>query len=157
MSVIISELKFTKSDFSRLHPSGSIGRKLNLAMRDLVHKAKYNNISVTSSFSDILLKLSASTIGSLTVLDVNDKVVGVITDGDIRRLLVNATLHELDLINAKEIMNKKPILVMNEELSYDVLKMMRQKGISFVPVVEKDSSFKYSIGIADLVEEGFDD
>jgi arabinose-5-phosphate isomerase len=155
LSVLINEINFTTEIFSNLHPSGIIGKKLNLRMRDLYYNGIYEYLSENSSFSEILVQLSSSSIGGVAVIDLEKKVIGVITDGDIRRLLTKKSKHDLFLLTASNIMNRNVYTASSHEFSSIIFNDMRMKRISFVPVTDEENNFMFSIGISSLVDLGF--
>ncbi len=106
LAVCLLELKeFTSVDFAKYHPGGSLGKKLYLRVSDLVVKNEIPKVDVLSSIKDVIIEISHKRLGATAVLE-NNKVVGVITDGDIRRMLNNST--EINAVLAKDIMNIKP-------------------------------------------------
>lgn len=157
LPIIINERMFTAKDFSRIHPAGLIGKSLNHRIINLEHKGRKEYIHLGSKFVEVLVELSSSGLGGVVVVNELHSVVGVITDGDIRRLLMKKDLGELSSLDASEIMTTDFTVVRINNLSLNVFKVMRERRISFVPVVDDNSKFSFSIGIASLLEEGFHD
>lgn len=157
LSVIISERKFTAQDFSQIHPAGLIGKSLNHRITNLSHKGKIEYLHPNNKFIEVLVGLSSSGIGGVAIVDELKNVVGVITDGDIRRLLMKKDIDELFKLDASQLMKTNFTAVRLDNLSTNVFKLMREKRLSFVPVIDDNSKFSFSIGIASLIEEGFHD
>lgn len=139
-SVLMKEKNFTKTDYALTHPAGQLGRNLLLKVSDVMHDR--NCVAIVnqeSDFNKLILTMTNFPLGAACVED-GDKLIGIITDGDIRRNLQRT--NKLDEINVKEIMNKN-FTVANPEMSLgDALKLMeeRQSAISVLPVVDSASS-----------------
>jgi arabinose-5-phosphate isomerase len=157
LSVLVTEINFTANSFAKLHPSGLIGKRLNMSIAYFYDKGITEYIREESSFIEILSKLSTSNFGGVVVLDQNQKLLGVISDGDIRRLLINKPINDIVSMDAKQLMNKDSVSANINEPAYLVFNKMRNSGISFVPVLDKDESFVFSLGIGLLYKEGFHD
>jgi arabinose-5-phosphate isomerase len=157
LSVLIIETNFTKDEFSKLHPSGLIGKKLNMNISDLIHKDKTDFLVEVSDFAEVLIKLSSSKVGGVAVLDEKHKVIGVITDGDVRRFLINGSVIDLHSIIVNKLMNTNFVSAMIDEKSFDVYIKMKKRNVSFVPVLDHNGLFLFSLSLEELSEEGFYD
>ena len=136
---------FNKADFAKHHPSGSIGRALLLKVGDIMRGGERNPVaSQTSSVQDALLVMTQCRSGSLSVTDSMGRLVGVFTDGDLRRHMAQNT----DVLRKRlsEVMTKNPICITAEALAVEALKIFDARQIDDLIVVNKK---KQPIGIID--------
>ena len=151
LAVCLLELKeFTSVDFAKYHPGGSLGKKLYLRVSDLVVKNEIPKVDVLSSIKDVIIEISHKRLGATAVLE-NNKVVGVITDGDIRRMLNNST--EINAVLAKDIMNIKPKTITPDAMARQAFQIMNSNSITQLIVVE-DDNYKGIVHLHDLLKEG---
>ena len=124
---------FSNKDFARFHPGGSLGKRLHLTLSDLSSDITLPKVKNDSKISEVILIISKNRVGATAVLD-NDILTGVITDGDLRRMLSK----KLDLfsITAKDIMNTKPKKIAVSELAVNALKIMEENNISQLVVMD---------------------
>jgi arabinose-5-phosphate isomerase len=143
---------FTAEDFAKNHPGGALGRRLQLRVNDLMHRVpKAPMIGENASVDEILSLSTEHRLGAVLVAQ-GQKLLGIITDGDIRRAL---KLRESFFgLSAKDIMTKSPIVVSPELLAYDALRLMeeRESQISVLPVVDSDGNALGLLRIHDLVQ-----
>ncbi|MDR0926326.1 MAG: KpsF/GutQ family sugar-phosphate isomerase [Ignavibacteria bacterium] len=134
---LMSERGFTLEDFSRLHPLGQIGRATTLCVKDVLHKPEEVAIGgLGTKFKDALIKMSEKPLGCICVLGSSDELLGILTDGDIRRALQGySNVLEITL---GEIMTAKPVTVGLSAPLVEPLALMenRERQISVLPVVE---------------------
>lgn len=140
---------FTTEDFARFHPGGILGKKLYLRAQDILH---INNpgISPTSTFREIISAITGGRQGAVAVTE-NNRVLGIITDGDIRRLLQNR--EDFLTLNALEVMNPNPICVPIETLAIQCVELMNEKKISQI-ILLKSGQYEGIIHIHNLHSEG---
>jgi len=151
LAVCLLELKdFSTQDFARYHPGGTLGKKLYLRVHDLVSKNEVPRVNVDTSVKDVIIEISKKRLGTTAVLDEN-KIVGIITDGDIRRML-ERDLNISELL-AKDIMGKNPIIIDANELAVVALDLMQNKSITQILVTENDI-YLGVIHFHDLIKEG---
>lgn len=144
--------QFTADDFAKNHPGGSLGRRLQLLVRDLMHDLKTAPAVAESATMDEVLKLSTQRkLGAVLVCD-GKKLLGLITDGDIRRALSHR--EKFFGLHARDIMTKKPTTVLDSLLAYDALRLMeeRESQISVLPVVDSHGHALGILRIHDLVQ-----
>ena len=130
---------FKDTDFGKFHPAGSLGKKLILKVKDLMSEGENNaKVHISVPLKDAIIELSKKGLGAVTVVDDNDIILGIITDGDLRRQLEKG----VDVYNLKveEIMSKRPITVSKDMLAVDALKILKEKNISCVLVMEDNKS-----------------
>lgn len=142
---------FNESDFAKYHPGGSLGKKLYLKAGDLALANEKPTIHPLASVKEVLIEISKNRLGAVAVTGVDNKVLGVITDGDIRRMLENNT--NIDLLKAEDIMGKSPKSIQQDSLAVEALDLIKQNNITQLLVLDKDIYFGI-IHLHDLLKEG---
>ena len=142
---------FNSDDFAKFHPGGTLGKKLYLHVADLFINNEKPVVSTESFLKDVILEITKKRLGVTVVLNENDNLAGIITDGDLRRML------EKDLYNAnvkaKEIMTTDPKTIESTELAVTALDIMRKKNITQL-VVTTEGKYVGIIHLHDLIREG---
>jgi len=141
---------FSSSDFARYHPGGSLGKKLYLTLGDIVALNDKPSVSKDARITDVILEISAKRLGA-TVVQKGNELVGVITDGDIRRMLSGGK--NMNELKASDIMNSQPITLDAGTLAVEAAKVMSEKKISQIIVLE-NNSYAGMVHIHDLNKEG---
>jgi arabinose-5-phosphate isomerase len=152
LAICLMELRgFGKEDFAKFHPGGTLGKKLYLQVADLIVNNEKPAVKPDSLLKDIIIEMTKKRLGSTVILDKNEMVLGIITDGDLRRML------EKDLspqkIRAKDIMTSNPKSIESSKLAIDALDMMRKKNITQLVVINK-RRYAGIVHLHDLVREG---
>jgi arabinose-5-phosphate isomerase len=152
LAICLMELRgFGKEDFAKFHPGGTLGKKLYLQVADLIVNNEKPAVKPDSLLKDIIIEMTKKRLGSTVILDKNETVLGIITDGDLRRML------EKDLspqkIRAKDIMTSNPKSIESSKLAIDALDMMRKKNITQLVVINK-RRYAGIVHLHDLVREG---
>ena len=144
---------FTPDDFSNFHPSGYLGKKLNLKVDDLIDKKRVPTVRIESNIEEVISEISTKMYGVTAVIS-NDKIIGVITDGDIRRVLEK----KVDIYNLKasDIMSNKPKFIGINSLAIDSLRLMKKNKISQLLVLDEAEKYVGVIHFFDLIKEGID-
>lgn len=140
---------FTAQDFAKYHPGGALGKRLYLKVKDVLSNMA-PQVSSDALIKDVIIEITRKRLGATAVID-NNELVGVITDGDIRRML-EAELYRNDL-TAAEIMHKQPRTIDEEEMAIDALGLMRENKVSQMIVLSK-GTYKGMVHIHDLNREG---
>lgn len=145
--------KLTRDDLARLHPGGTLGRRLILKVEDVMRTGKRHAVVEEETLvRDVLFTITRARGGAASVVDKQGKLVGIITDGDIRRHLI---LDEKALNKAaKEIMTETPITVKQGKLAVEALRIMQEKNIDDLPVIDEEGNALGMIDIVDLVKVG---
>jgi arabinose-5-phosphate isomerase len=152
LAVCLMELNgFSSKDFAKSHPGGSLGKKLFLQVHEIMKGDEKPSVSLESTLEKVIYEISSKRKGATAVLDGNS-LVGMITDGDIRRMLQESKT--LDDICAKDIMNYGPKTVLDTELAINALNMLRESNISQVIVVDSLNNYIGIIHFHDLIKEG---
>ena len=141
---------FTSNDFAKFHPGGSLGKKLYLKVNDLIDKNIKPKVSIDDDIKDVIIEISNKMLGITPVFS-RDTIVGVITDGDLRRTLLNN--HEISKLKAKDIMSTNPQIIDSECLASEALEIMKKNKISQLIVTNNDSYIGV-IHIQSLIKEG---
>jgi arabinose-5-phosphate isomerase len=141
---------FTASDFARYHPGGVLGKQLYLRVSDLYGHNEKPAVQVTDDIRTVILEISSKRLGATAVLD-KENLVGVITDGDLRRMLQNHT--SVNGVMASQIMSQNPRTIEAESLVSDALDIMRSNNITQL-LVTKKSKYIGIIHLHDILREG---
>lgn len=154
IAVCLLELKgFKEKDFAFYHPGGALGRRLLLKVGDIMRTGKSNPIvSENIKVSDCLLKITQARAGSASVINKQGVLVGIFTDGDLRRHLETAS--NLSKCQVKEVMTKNPKTVYPDMLAAEALHIIEEKKIDELPVVDKYSRPVGLLDIQDLLKAG---
>ncbi|HJS54191.1 MAG TPA: KpsF/GutQ family sugar-phosphate isomerase [Chitinophagaceae bacterium] len=152
LAVCLMEMKgFNSDDFAKFHPGGTLGKKLYLRVADLYIKNERPRLTKEKSLKEVIVEISSKRLGATAVVDNNNKLLGIITDGDLRRMLEkNISLAE---ITAADIMITTPKTIGPDELAVDALDLMRKKSITQLVVVEEGKYLGF-IHLHDLIREG---
>ncbi|NPA34129.1 MAG: KpsF/GutQ family sugar-phosphate isomerase [Chlorobi bacterium] len=155
MAVALLTLKgFSPQDFARFHPGGTLGKKLYLRVDDLYKQNEKPAVSPETPIKDVLITVSSGRLGATAVTDPDNKVLGIITDGDIRRMLQKFPLSSLESLKAKDIMTTNPKTIMPDELAVKALEKMRNNKITQLIVVDKDNHYLGMVHMHDIIREG---
>lgn len=143
---------FSSEDFAKVHPGGSLGKKLYLRVRDIYPNNERPCVNIQDTLGKIISEISSKRLGATAVLDQNDKLVGIITDGDIRRML-ERNLSAVEGIVAGDIMSKHPKSVKPNELAVNVFNLMKGNNITQIVVID-NGSYLGMVHLHDLIREG---
>ena len=142
--------KFDKKSFANFHPAGSLGKKLTTTVEDLINPDNKPHVTIHSKFSDAINEISSKMLGATAVLN-NDKVVGIITDGDVRRILEKFS-NPLNVI-LKNVIVKAPKTVNYDLLAIDALQIMNDNKITNL-IVTKKNKYIGMLHIHDIINAG---
>ncbi len=141
---------FKGEDFARFHPGGALGKRLYLKAEDIAQQNPKPQVSPDSTLKSVIVEISSKRLGAVAVTDHN-KLVGIITDGDIRRTLEK--YENINLLKAANIMNTQPKTIDLGELAVSALTIMQQENISQIIVTQNHHFFGF-IHLHDLLREG---
>lgn len=142
---------FTGNDFAKFHPGGSLGKKLYLRVEDLYLNNEKPMVSPEQTLKEVIVEISSKRLGVTAVVDAKQKLLGIITDGDLRRMLEKNI--SIDKVTASKVMTVKPKLIKPEDLAVEALDLMRKKSITQLVVVSKGKYLGF-IHLHDLIREG---
>ncbi|MDD2679420.1 MAG: KpsF/GutQ family sugar-phosphate isomerase [Candidatus Omnitrophica bacterium] len=154
LAVCLLELKgFKEKDFAFFHPGGALGRRLLLKVEDIMRSGRANPIvKEGEKVSRVLLKITQARAGSATVVDARGKLKGIFTDGDLRRHV--EVDKNLATRRIKEVMTKNPTVVDRDMLAAEALRILREKRIDELPVVDKHKRPVGLLDVQDLLRAG---
>ena len=141
---------FSSADFAMFHPGGSLGKVLYLKVADVYSKNMVPRVKPDDIIKSVIIEISSKRLGTTAVLE-NGKLIGVITDGDLRRMLERET--GFDHLRAKDIMNPHPKTIEQNVLAVNAMKLMKEHNISQLLVIDNEQ-YVGVIHIHDLVKEG---
>ena len=140
---------FSEEDFARFHPGGILGKRLNIKVQDLISDYA-PKVNLNASINDVIIEISQNRLGVTAVLN-DKKLAGIITDGDLRRMLENEK--DISSLCAKDIMSCDPKITKPEDLAYNALKEMEQNNITQLIVLKREK-YLGVIHIHDIIKEG---
>jgi arabinose-5-phosphate isomerase len=141
---------FSSKDFAKYHPGGALGKKLYLRVSDLIGKNEMPQVAPTTPIKDVIIEISKKRLGTTAVVE-NNKIVGIITDGDLRRMLTNSP--DISNLVAKNIMGKNPKTINVDAMAIEALETMENNKISQI-LVEDNSVYIGVVHLHDLIKEG---
>jgi arabinose-5-phosphate isomerase len=151
LAICLSEIKgFKKNDFAKFHPGGSLGKKLQLTVMDLVNKNLKPKVDINDKFNHVVDEISKKMLGA-TAVTKNGKVVGIITDGDLRRFFSKNI--DPKLICAHDLMTKFPKKINPKILATSALKTMNSNKITQL-IVEDEKKYLGIIHLHNIINEG---
>lgn len=142
---------FSARDFARFHPGGALGKQLYLRVNDLLHLHERPGVSEGASLREIIVEMTAKRLGATAVLSADNHVVGIITDGDLRRMLEQKG-HHPDIC-AADIMTAAPKSIDQHALAVEALELMQSHKITQLPVTA-GGSYAGMVHLHDLLKEG---
>ncbi|MBZ9729777.1 KpsF/GutQ family sugar-phosphate isomerase [Salegentibacter sp. JZCK2] len=151
LAICLLKLKgFSRKDFAKYHPGGSLGKKLYLRVSDITAQNMKPQVAPETSVTDAIIEISEKMLGVTAVIE-NDKIIGIITDGDIRRMLKNNT--EFKDLTARDIMSATPKTIDQDSLAVDALEMLEENKISQLLAL-KNQAYAGVVHIHNLIREG---
>jgi arabinose-5-phosphate isomerase len=152
LAICLMELNgFDSNDFAKFHPGGSLGKKLYLRVGDLYKDNEKPAVAPSQTLKEVIVEMTSKRLGVTAVVDETNNLLGIITDGDLRRMLEKGG--SLDAITAKDLMTINPKTIGADELAVDALDLMRKKEITQL-VVADDQKYLGIIHLHDLIKEG---
>ena len=152
LAVCLQDLRgFTKKDFAKYHPGGALGKRLYLRVSDLIKNNQIPKVNASDSIAKVIIEISERRLGVTAVLE-NEKIVGIITDGDLRRMLSKTT--EINHFTAKDIMGKNPKTVQENAMAIEALEKLESNNITQILVVDAQEKYIGIVHLHDLIKEG---
>ena len=142
--------EFSSKDFAKYHPGGSLGKRLYLKVKDLYTHNNTPEVGIDSSIKEVIVEITKNRLGAVTVVK-NNTIAGIITDGDIRRMMEKH--NSFEQLTAKDIMGRSPRQIESDELAINALEIMRSNNITQL-VVSDSGVYKGIIHLHDLLKEG---
>lgn len=141
---------FTAEDFAKFHPGGTLGKRLYLRVGDVCIKNALPKVKLDDKMTQVIIEISEKLLGATTVMD-DDKLVGIITDGDLRRMLMKHP--NIEVVKASDIMTVNPKTINKNDLVINALNLMQNCSITQLPVME-NGRYVGMIHIHDIIKEG---
>jgi len=150
---LLKKKNFNKEDFAEYHPGGTIGKKLIFKIDDLMHKCDENPIvEHTVSLNKAIIEMTSKGLGCTNIIDKQGILIGIITDGDLRRILEKGIM---DLnVPVKDVMVKDPKSLTADKLAVDALNLMEDNKITMLPIVDADNKPVGMLHMHDLINAG---
>ena len=136
-------------DFAKTHPEGSLGKKLLKDVQDIMIKKNIPIIKINASFSELINTTTRYNLGIALIINETKKLVGVITDGDIKRIM--NSYKNIEQISIKKVMTKRPLKINSDVLAAEALSILEKNNISALPVLDK-SKIKGIVTMQDIIK-----
>ena len=146
---VSSQKKFTMKDFAKTHPEGSLGKKLLKDVQDIMIKKNIPILNINASFSELINTTTKCNLGIALIINKANILVGVITDGDIKRIM--KTYKNIEQISIKKVMTRKPFKINSNILAVEALSILEKNNISALPVLDK-SKIKGIVTMQDIIK-----
>jgi arabinose-5-phosphate isomerase len=144
---------FTPEQFAGLHPGGSLGKQLYLRVCDIFPKNEKPVVLPDTPLHQTIIEMTSKRLGCTVVLDEQDKIRGIITDGDLRRMLNSSPVKKLEDLRAADVMTEAPKTIASGAMAVDALALMRKHSITQL-VVEEAGTYLGIVHLHDLLREG---
>jgi len=147
----------TADDFAMNHPGGRLGKRLTLKVSDMMHGGSENpTVSPNAPWLEVVAAISRGGLGAVNVVDENNRLVGIITDGDLRRTIERINHAELEHLTSLGLMTREPVVARPDMLAYDALQLMEERPsqISVLPVVNGEGVCIGLLRLHDIVRSG---
>ncbi|OMP31189.1 SIS domain-containing protein [Mangrovimonas sp. DI 80] len=151
LAICLLELReFTSKDFAKYHPGGALGKRLYLRVSDLASLNQKPQVTPETNVKQVIIEISEKMLGVTAVVE-NDSIIGIITDGDLRRMLTKneSFIH----LTAKDIMSQNPKRIDSDAMAVDAMELMEANGISQL-LVEEEGKYAGVVHLHDLIKEG---
>ena len=151
LAISLLELRdFTAADFAKMHPGGALGKRMFVRVSDISIKNEVPKVEINESVTNVIIEISSKRLGATAVLD-KGKIQGIITDGDIRRMLEKSP--DFNNLKAKDILSGNPRTIGKDELVVNALSTMRENNITQLLVVD-NNVYVGVIHLHDILNEG---
>ncbi|MDR2129883.1 MAG: KpsF/GutQ family sugar-phosphate isomerase [Odoribacteraceae bacterium] len=143
---------FSSRDFARFHPGGSLGKRLYTRVADVYDRDNRPAVGVATGIRPLILAISRGRLGAVAVVDEENKVLGIVTDGDLRRMMEK--YENTGGLTAGDIMSPAPKTTFEEELAYNAHRVMRQYSITQLVITDQEGHYKGIVHLHDILREG---
>lgn len=148
---LLEQRKFTPQDFAKYHPGGALGKRMYMRVDDIFIEENAPKVFANQTITEVIIEISSKRLGATAVVDENNNLLGIITDGDLRRMLEKNT-HIADVV-AADIMSKNPKTISRNELAIKAFEQMEKNSITQL-VVTDGGKYLGMIHLHDLLKEG---
>lgn len=143
---------FSAQDFAKYHPGGALGKRLYLRVKDILNRDAAPQVLEQDILSKVIFEISSKRLGATAVLNNEKKLLGIITDGDLRRMLMNHK--DIYNLSAKDIMTKNPKTINDDAMALEAYQKMSENNITQLPVLDTNQNYLGLIHIHDIIKEG---
>ena len=143
---------FSSRDFAKYHPGGTLGKRLYTRVADVYDSDNRPHIKMDAGIRPVILAMSKGRLGAVAIVDDEEHLLGIITDGDLRRMMEK--YEDVDGLTAEDIMSKSPKTISEEELAYNAYRMMEKNSITQLVVIDRENHYKGMVHIHDILREG---
>lgn len=151
LAICLLELRgFSSNDFAKYHPGGALGKKLYLRVQDISSINEKPKVSPNQTIREVIVEITEKMLGVTAVVE-DDKIIGIITDGDLRRMLTK--VDDFSKLTAKDIMGANPKRIEANSMAVDALEVMEANDISQL-LVEENGKYAGVVHLHDLIKEG---
>lgn len=151
--VLLKKRHFNSLDFKRIHPGGTLGHRLSSCVRDIMLAGEHIPVvRLGTSMESAIFEMDRPNLGVTFVVDDHFRLCGIITDGDIRRLIAQKKM--INKLSVDEVMTRTPLSIAPESPTYDALNLMEEYQITVLPVIEKDSTVVGVLHLHDILGKG---
>ncbi len=153
LAVCLLDLRgFTSKDFAKYHPGGALGKRLYLRVSDLISNNQKPQVTIDDVVTKVIVEISEKRLGVTAVTSSEGKIEGIITDGDIRRMLNKTT--KIDSLTANDIMSKNPKTINQTAMAVDALETLENNSITQILVTDDNKKYVGVVHLHDLLKEG---
>jgi len=150
---LLKRKQFCAEDFRRNHPGGSLGERLKVAVREVMLKGdNVPTVSEDDSMAEVITELNAKNIGAVLVVSLTGKLAGIVTDGDIRRLLLDGS--SIENSSVAEVMTRNPVSISPDLMAADALSLMQSREITVLAAVDETRKLAGILHLHDLLGKG---
>ena len=150
---LLEKRNFTLDDFAFLHPGGSLGKRLSLKIKEIMISGDgVPIVKENAEFKDVIFEMTSKRLGTTSVVDAEGKLKGIITDGDLRRLLERTT--DINGLTAKDVMSKNPKVLQAEYLASFALQKMENYNITTLIIIDEENNPTGIVHLHDLIKLG---
>lgn len=143
---------FSSRDFAKYHPGGSLGKRLYTRVSDVYDRENMPRVTLEDDIRRVILEISGGRLGAVAVTDAQNKLLGIVTDGDLRRMLEKHK--DVNGLKAKDIMSVNPKVISEDELAYDAFRMMEKNSITQLIVTGDGNVYRGMVHLHDILREG---
>lgn len=143
---------FSSRDFAKYHPGGSLGKRLYTRVSDVYDRDNMPQVSLEDGIRKVIVEMSGGRLGAVAVTEAEGRLLGIITDGDLRRMLEK--YKDVDGLKAKDVMSVAPKTISEDELAYHAFQKMEQNSITQLVVVTENLEYRGMVHIHDILREG---
>jgi len=153
LAVTLLKIKgFTSNDFAKYHPGGALGKRLYLRVSDLIENNAAPKITANQNITGVIVEITEKRLGVTAVVDADNNVIGIVTDGDLRRMLTKTT--DFTNLTAKDIMTSSPITIDQSEMAIHALETLEKNNISQILVTDTNKQYVGVVHLHDIIKEG---